>query len=63
MNTEGSEEAERRDDAAPGAVQAPAEPDRELHRLGSRDRARKVQRVHEGALVEPAADFDEPRDA
>ena len=53
------QEAEPRDDAARDAVQAPAEPDRELQRLGARQQDHEVERIQVGALVDPAPLLDE----
>ena len=53
------DEAEPRDDAARNAVQAPAEPDRELQRLGARQQDAEIERIQVGALVDPAPLLDE----
>ena len=57
--TEGSEEAKSRDDATRNAVQAPAKPDRELKRLGTRQQDAEIERIQVGALVDPAPLLDE----
>ena len=53
------DEAESRDDAARNAVQAPAQPDRELKRLGARQQDAEIERIQVGALVDPAPLLDE----
>jgi hypothetical protein len=55
----GQDEAESRDDAARRAVEAPADPGRELHGLWAGDQHADVQRLHELALLQPALPLDD----